>query len=187
MPRVVQQPKRMEPARIDAREAKGNADVKRSDVSLVALRRILRATERHGKMLAKASGLTPVQMRVLKILEGEGHSTPKEIAAQLRVAQATITALIDRLAAKGMVERQRAERDRRQMNIFITAIGREVAAEAPDPLQDQFVAQFEKLPDWEQAMIVAALERVADMLNAGDIDASPVLDVGDIRRAPPPQ
>lgn len=161
--------------------------VKRSDVSLVALRRILRATERHGKMLAQASGLTPVQMRVLKLLEVEGRSTPKEIASQLRVAQATITALIDRLAAKKMVERQRSEHDRRQMNIFITELGRDTLGRAPDPLQDQFVSQFNKLPDWEQAMIVAALERVADLLNAGDIDASPVLDLGDIRRAPPPQ
>jgi len=161
--------------------------LKRSDISLVALRRILRATERHGKALARASGLTPVQMRVLKLLEADGQSTPKEIATQLRVAQATITALIDRLAAKGMVERKRSDHDRRQMNIFITPLGREVLDRAPDPLQDQFVSEYEKLPDWEQAMIVAALERVADLLNAGDIDASPVLDLGDIRRAPPPQ
>ncbi len=161
--------------------------MKRSDISLVALRRILRATERHGKALARASGLTPVQMRVLKLLEADGQSTPKEIATQLRVAQATITALIDRLAAKGMVERKRSDHDRRQMNIFITPLGREVLDRAPDPLQDQFVSEYEKLPDWEQAMIVAALERVADLLNAGDIDASPVLDLGDIRRAPPPQ
>ena len=161
--------------------------MKRSDISLVALRRILRATEQHGKVLARASGLTPVQMRVLKLLEADGRSTPKEIANQLHVAQATITALIDRLAAKGMVERKRSDHDRRQMNIFITPLGREILDRAPDPLQDQFVTEYEKLPDWEQAMIVAALERVADLLNAGDIDASPVLDLGDIRRAPPPQ
>ncbi|PQO22335.1 MarR family transcriptional regulator [Rhodobacteraceae bacterium WD3A24] len=159
--------------------------VKRSEISLVALRRILRATERHGKALARASGLTPVQMRVLSILETDGRSTPKAIAAKLRVAQATMTALIDRLAAKGMVERQRSDYDRRQMNLFITEKGRAALESAPDPLQDTFVTEFEELPDWEQAMIVAALERVASMMNADEIDASPVLDLGDIKRAPP--
>lgn len=159
--------------------------VKRSEISLVALRRILRATERHGKALARASGLTPVQMRVLSILDTDGRSTPKAIAAKLRVAQATMTALIDRLAAKGMVERQRSDYDRRQMNLFITEKGRAALESAPDPLQDTFVTEFEQLPDWEQAMIVAALERVASMMNADEIDASPVLDLGDIKRAPP--
>lgn len=45
-------------------------------------------------------------------------------------------------------------------------------------LQDQFAARFEKLADWEQASIIAGLERVAALLNAEGIDASPVLDVG---------
>ena len=43
-----------------------------------------------------------------------------------------------------------------------------------------FARQFSDLPDWEQAMVLSVLERVGDMLNAGDIDASPLLDVGAI-------
>jgi DNA-binding MarR family transcriptional regulator len=159
--------------------------MKRSEVSLIALRRILRATEQHGRALAAASGLTPVQMRVLKLLEVDGLSTPKTLASQLRVSQATVTALIDRLEAKKMVERQRSDYDRRQTNISLTEAGKSALAGAPDPLQDQFVARFDALADWEQAMIVAALERVAQMMDASEIDASPVLDLGDIRRGPP--
>ena len=60
--------------------------------------------------------------------------------------------------------------------------GREAIDRAPDPLQERYIKEFNRLPDWEQAMIVAALERVAGLLNAGDIDASPVLDHGDIKR-----
>jgi hypothetical protein len=46
------------------------------------------------------------------------------------------------------------------------------------------VRKFEALEDWEQAQLVASLERVAAMLDAGDMDASPVLDTGDLRGAP---
>lgn len=160
--------------------------MKRSEISLIALRRILRATEQHGRVLAAASGLTPVQMRVLKLLEADGLSTPKTLASQLRVSQATVTALLDRLEAKSMVQRERSAQDRRQTNITLTAQGEAALEGAPDPLQDQFVTRFEALADWEQAMIVAALERVGDMMDASEIDASPVLDLGDIRRRGPP-
>ena len=51
-------------------------------------------------------------------------------------------------------------------------------SEMPDVLQDRFAARFEKLADWEQASVIAGLERVAALLNAEGIDASPVLDVG---------
>ena len=54
---------------------------------------------------------------------------------------------------------------------------------APDALQQRYVKQFEALEEWEQAMIVSVLERVSAMLDAGEIDASPVLAVGDIDRS----
>ncbi|ANB35475.1 MarR family transcriptional regulator [Rhodovulum sulfidophilum] len=159
--------------------------MKRSELSLVALRRILRATELYGRELARAAGLTAVQIRVLQIVAETGQSTPKTIATRMGVSQATMTTLIDRLVAKGLVDRRRSEADRRQMIIAITALGRESIDRAPDPLHDRYVIAFEKLPDWEQAMLVAALERVAALLDAGNLDAAPVLDLGDIRKTLP--
>ncbi|PWE32560.1 MarR family transcriptional regulator [Maritimibacter sp. 55A14] len=155
----------------------------RTDVSLIALRRILRATELFGRELARAAGLTAVQFRVLQIVAETGCCTPKDISTRMGVSQATVTSLVDKLQAHGMVDRARSEADRRQMNISITARGRETIANAPDALQQRYVRQFEALEDWEQAMLVSALERVADMLGAAKIDAAPVLDVGDIRKA----
>jgi len=159
-------------------------DLDRTDTSLIALRRILRATELYGRDLARTHGLTPVQIRVLQIVSAHGSVTPKQISAQMGVSQATISTLIDRLVAKGVVRRERSEADRRQTNIVPTEKGRDVIERAPDPLQQQYVKAFEALEDWEQAMIVAALERVAAMLNASELDASPVLDTGEIRRGP---
>lgn len=158
--------------------------MKRSDISLIALRRILRATELYGRELARAAGLTAVQIRVLQVVAETGSITPKGLSSRMGVSQATITTLVDRLVTKGLVERQRSDTDRRQTNILLTEPGRAAIDRAPDPLQDRYVAQFDALPDWEQAMIVAALERVAALLDAGKMDAAPVLDLGDIRRQP---
>lgn len=153
----------------------------RTDASLIALRRILRATELYGRRLAKEAGLSAVQLRVLQIVAEKGRATPTEVSTRMGVTQATITALINKLADKALIERQRSKRDRRQTNLVITELGKETVENAPDPLQQSYVKQFEALEEWEQAMLVAALERVAHMLDARELDASPVLTVGDLR------
>ncbi|RBI86679.1 MarR family transcriptional regulator [Rhodosalinus halophilus] len=159
-------------------------DLDRTDQSLIALRRILRATELYGRELARTAGLTPVQIRVLQVVAMRDGVTPKEISSQMGVSQATISTLLDRLSSKGMLRRERSKTDRRQTNVVLTEAGHDAVNRAPDALQQQYVRAFESLEDWEQAMIVAALERVASMLNAADLDAAPVLDHGEIKRGP---
>lgn len=154
----------------------------RTDISLIALRRILRATELYGRELAQAAGLTAVQFRVLQLVAERGFCTATGISNRMGVSQATVTSLVDKLVRQGMVERQRSEKDRRQTNIVMTEKGRAAIERAPDALQQRYVRKFEALQDWEQSMLVAALERVASMLDAEDIDASPVLDTGDLAK-----
>ena len=154
----------------------------RVDVSLIALRRILRATELFGRELAQSVGLTAPQFRVLQIVAEKEQCTATEISQRMRISQATVTSLVDKLERQDMVVRERSQTDRRQINIVATGRGRQALEDAPDPLQQRFVRKFSELDDWEQASLIAALERVASMLDAEDIDASPVLDTGEIRK-----
>ncbi|GGH20805.1 DNA-binding transcriptional regulator, MarR family [Cribrihabitans marinus] len=154
----------------------------RVDSSLVALRRILRATELFGRELAESAGLTAAQFRVLQVVAEKGQTTAKEISQQMRVSQATVTALVDKLVGHGLVQRIKSLTDRRQINIVITETGRRTIESAPDALQQRYVREFTALSDWEQSMIVAVLERVSAMLDAEDLDVAPVLDAGDLRQ-----
>lgn len=153
----------------------------RTDESLISLRRILRSTELYGRKLAAEAGLTAVQLRVLQIIAETGSSTAKHLATRMGVTQATMTALIDKLEKKQLLTRHRSEVDKRQMDLLITDLGRDKVNDAPDPLQQRYVRAFESMEPWEQLMVNAVLERVAGMLDASDIDASPVLDSGDLR------
>ena len=158
-----------------------HASPERVDEALIALRRILRAAELYARTLATAAGLTPAQLRVLQIIDGRGGtSTPTALAGQMGVSQATVTALVDKLVSRALVTRKRSETDRRQSNVSITEAGMAAVAEVPDALQQRFVIAFEALQDWEQAQLVSSLERVAAMMNATDLDASPVLTTGEI-------
>lgn len=154
----------------------------RIDTSLIALRRILRATQIFGRELAQSAGLTAVQFRVLQVVAETGQTTAKAISTRMRVSQATITSLVDKLVSRGMVVREKSLNDRRQTGIVITELGRHTIKDAPDPLQQRYVRRFKAMESWEQAMLVAALERVATMLDAEELDAAPVLETGDLRK-----
>ncbi|MGH8195559.1 MAG: MarR family winged helix-turn-helix transcriptional regulator [Woeseiaceae bacterium] len=154
----------------------------RSETALVALRRILRATELNSRLLASQTGLTISQSIILQLIAHDGRVLPSSVARAARLTQATVTSLVDKLERNGLVTRSRDTEDRRRVWVEVTPAGRRALAASPDLLQDRFRANFQKLEDWEQSMVIAALERVSTMLDAGTIDASPVLDIGDIDR-----
>lgn len=156
----------------------------RTDDSLVALRRILRATELYERRLAAAVGLTSAQLRVLQLvaMQPQTGMTPTALADRIGISQATVTALVDRLVSQGLVRRQKSQADRRQTDVLITQLGQESLGAAPNALQQRFVTSFKRLEPWEQALLVSSLERVASMLDARHLDASPVLTIGEIAR-----
>jgi len=73
----------------------------RTHASLVALRRILKATDQHARALSRSTGLTAAQRVLMQIIGEAGETTPKEIAARARISQATVTSLIDKLERRG--------------------------------------------------------------------------------------
>jgi DNA-binding MarR family transcriptional regulator len=153
---------------------------------LIALRRVIRATDLHSKYLAKTTGLTAPQILLLQILRDKGQITIGALANELSLSQATVTTILDRLEKRKLVYRQRSQTDKRKVHAFLTEDAVEVLKNAPIPLQEQFTRQFGDLQEWEQTMIISALKRVAQMMDAQHIDASPVLDIGMLDRQDTP-
>lgn len=160
-------------------------DLELSSLTLRALRRVLRATEIGSRQLAATTGLTPSQMLVLREIDSQDSTTPSAVAQAVQFSQATITAIVDRLVALGFVHRERSETDKRQFRLSMLPEGIKALADAPDPLQKRFTDRFDALPAWERAMILAATERLAQLMDAQSIDAAPLLDGGQIDRIEP--
>ena len=149
---------------------------------LTTLRRLIRATDLHSKQLVKTAGLTAPQLLLLQAIREKGQVTIGALAKEISLSQATVTTILDRLEKRGLVYRERSSEDKRKVHAHLTDKGMEIIRDAPAPLQEQFVRQFRDLRDWEQSMIISSLQRVALMMDAEHIDASPVLDVGDLDR-----
>jgi len=154
---------------------------------LTALRRVIRATDLHSKHLEKTAGLTAPQLLLLQILQTRASNklTSGALADEMSLSQATVTTVLDRLEARGLVQRQRSSTDKRKVYVTLTDDGARTLKLAPAPLQQYFAQQFQALDDWEQTMILSALQRIAHMMNAQNLDASPVLDVGALDRDTP--
>lgn len=171
----------------DSGESVSEADEILEKQVLTALRRVLRATDLDAKSLARETGLTASQLFVLELLSISGELTVGGIAYKVGLTQGTVTSMIDKLQQRDLVVRRRGSADRRQVKVSLTGAGRQLVARAPTALQTRFLAEFSGLEDWERHAIIAALQRVADLMGAEKLGASPVLDVDPIDEASPTQ
>jgi DNA-binding MarR family transcriptional regulator len=151
---------------------------------LQSLRRIIRAVEIHSRKLGQSHRITGPQLGCLLAIREAGSVTTTWLAHHVYLSPSTVVGIVDRLEEKGLVVRQRSRSDRRQVQIGITEKGEELAASAPSLLQDTLAYALKKLPEPEQVSITLSLEKVVDLMEARQIEASPVLETGSIGHSP---
>ncbi len=136
----------------------------------------MRAVGLQSRHLAEEHGLTGPQLAVLQAASrlGEASSTGA-LARAVHLSGPTVTGILDRLVKRGLVERARNGQDRRSVTMTITRRGEEGLAAAPSRLQNRFRGKLARVEDWEQTMTLAMLQRIAAMMDAESLDASPVL------------
>jgi len=94
------------------------------------------------------------------------------------LSQATLTSILTRMEARTLVSRTRSDSDRRVVVVELTEKGQTVLESAPSLLKDRFRHGLLKLQEWEQTQMLTTLQRIAAMMDAEEIDASPVLATG---------
>lgn len=140
---------------------------------LIALKRITRAIDLHSKLLLKNFGLSGPQVLVLnEIRKSEAGLSLTQISKKISLSAATVSEIIDRLILKNYVTRTKHEKDKRQNILLVTESGRKILKSIPNLMNDSFLKKFNVLEEWEQNMILANLQRVAEMMNLEKIEAS---------------
>lgn len=150
------------------------------DKVLIAIRRIIRAIDLQSRKLVQSHGLTGPQALVLKEVSRGDGLTAGELARNVSLSQATITDIVKRLEQRGLLSRERSEQDKRQIKVRLTEEGAKLTAQSPPLLQEQFAERFAKLEDWEQSQLLYAVQRLASLMDAEQLDASPVLTLGSV-------
>ncbi|MDE1462216.1 MarR family winged helix-turn-helix transcriptional regulator [Spartinivicinus poritis] len=150
---------------------------------LVALRKVIRAIDLHSKQLNKNLGLTGPQLLILQEVGRQEGITISAVAKNINLSPATITNITDRLEARSLLVRQRSQQDKRRVGLYLTEQGQAALQSAPQPLQDHFIKKFCGLKEWEQSLLLSSMQRIASMMDAQDLDAAPLLEVGAITSA----
>jgi DNA-binding MarR family transcriptional regulator len=145
-----------------------------------ALRRIIRAVDLHSRSLVQRYRLTGPQLVVLKAIADGRPSSVGEIARAVHLSQATVSGILDRLESRGLLTRTRSRDDRRRVVVSLSPDAEEKLRSAPPLLQEHFIRRFLELDELEQRGILAALKHVVSLMEARDLDATPILATGPI-------
>lgn len=130
-----------------------------------ALRRIIRSVDVQSKSMVKTSGLTTPQVVALRACAALGEVTTGRLSKEISLSQGTVTAILDRLDAKGLIERYRSASDRRVVHARITADGLHVLSQTPTLLNEGFTTEFAQLPEQDRQHMVEVLMQFADMMD----------------------
>jgi len=134
------------------------------------IRRLMQAGELFTKELNKTYQVSAPQLHCLLALHENGPLPPSQIARHIMVKSSTVTGIIDRLEQKGFVERLRNSPDRRVITIQLTEAGKELAHNAPPPIQHKIVDGIKKLPEGEIKQIILSLSKLTHMLDVYDLE-----------------
>jgi len=104
------------------------------------------------------------QYRLLGLL-AEGSAISKALADRLDVRPPSVTALVDGMVARGLIERRHAVDDRRQVSHVLTKEGTRVLGRADDVVHTRLTMIAGSLPD-EEAQLLESLSRWGVALSA---------------------
>ena len=151
---------------MDTLEQNGRPDGERLDLgrldSLVGfhLRMATAALYRDFAQAMEGTGLTQKLFAVLELIEANPDVSQIDISETLETDRATVMALVDRVEARGLVERRRSERDRRRLRLVLTTKGRKALGDARRRIATHEHAIVGRLGPDGAATLVLLLKRI---------------------------
>lgn len=123
---------------------------------------LIRSAARFTRMVARVPGITysSVAWRVLADLAEQGPKRVRDLAAQQRVAQPTMTALVQRLEGEGWVDRRPDPEDGRATLVIITGGGEAALEYYRRSMAERLAPSLSKLSEQDRQ----ALERASALM-----------------------
>ena len=145
--------------------AVGTDESDESDDKLVAAARAAAKLARQVTIPLGQVGLSLPQYRVLAFLD-EGDAAPSDLAGRLSVSRPSITALMDGLVTRGLVERRPDPDDGRRVSHHLTEDGRSTLRSADRAVGDRLVAIGTHVHAGDSTRLIASLARFGEAIRA---------------------
>jgi DNA-binding MarR family transcriptional regulator len=130
--------------------------------TLRELARCFQAFESHSAAHIRTLGLTPPQFDIVATLGNTAGMSFKELGEKTLITKGTLTGVVDRLEARGIVRRVGSDADRRSTNVELTDAG-VTLFDAAFPLVVARTKQvFDILGESERLALEASLRRLRE-------------------------
>lgn len=141
---------------------------------LFALRRIIRAVDIYSRKLVAEHQITGPQLVCLNAVVEAGPLTATDLAHAIHLSTSTVVRILDRLEARGLIQRQRQRDDRRRVHVTATLAGHDLSVRTPYSAEHPLHLALRQLPERRRASIAALLEDLVESMDARDLSASPL-------------
>jgi DNA-binding MarR family transcriptional regulator len=108
----------------------------------------------------RAGGGKVSQSRVLHELERHGEMTQRELQERMGIQQASLSELVKKLEERGLIQRERAESDHRQVLIRLSPLGVQHNQEMHETRMRQNQELVEVLDEDERRQLTALLQKL---------------------------
>jgi len=141
-----------------------NAEVR---MALDAFRRIVQALRTGGSDGRARARVSHAQLFALQQIANHPRASINDVAALTFTHQSSVSVVVQRLVARGLVAKVAATDDRRRQRLVITARGRRLLERAPAAVPERLVMAISSLPSSGRRAFVRALHRIAGEVAPG--------------------
>lgn len=123
----------------------------------------------YGKLLQRhlvGPELSMAQYVHLRTLKEEGHVSQSELSARLGIEKASSTRVLDELAQKKLILRERHKKDRRMIIVSLTKDGRRKIDHAMDSARAVADLALEDFDEEELLQLFSALDKLIENLSS---------------------
>jgi DNA-binding MarR family transcriptional regulator len=132
------------------------------------LRRIIQVLRESSRQAEGKLGVTGAQLFALRALaEGQSLSL-NELASRTRTHQSTVSVVVKRLVAGGLVRSAPSREDARRLVLALTPRGRALLARAPLAAQERLIEGLERLPTTQRLALAKALRALTHEMGLED-------------------
>lgn len=135
---------------------------------LDALRRVVRELRVSARAAEARAGLSAAQLFVLSRLATEPRLSLRQLAERTSTDPSSVSVVVSRLAAAGLVTRKRSAQDERRVELAITPAGRARLRKAPAAAQGRLIAAVEALPPSRRRQLAGLLGEVVRGMGIGE-------------------
>ena len=139
------------------REATSRAKQSPSTIAMDGLRRIVRALRQADVKSRAGGGIPSAQLFVLRQLRHKPAASVGDICRATFTSQSSVSEVVARLEAKGLLRSGRATDDNRRVELSLTEAGRRLVEKAPPPFQETLASALQRLSRDEQQALARGM------------------------------